>query len=45
MADRRIALQLGDDRLLAEDVADRDSAMIVEMSAVEGDDAGASWRC
>ena len=41
MADRRIALQLGDDRLLAEDVADQaGGAVVVEMSAVEGDDAG-----
>jgi hypothetical protein len=40
MADRRITLQLGDDRLLAENVADQaGGAVIVEMSAVERDDA------
>ena len=41
MADRTIALERGDDRLLAEDVADQArGAVIVEMVAVVGDDAG-----
>ena len=40
MADRAVALQRGDDRLLAEDVADQaGGAVIVEMAAVVGDDA------
>ncbi len=41
VADRRVALQRGDDRLLAEDVADQSGrAVIVEVAAVVGDDAG-----
>src|SRR5471030_953720 len=41
MADRAVALERGNDRLLAEDVADQArSAVIVEMVAVVGDDAG-----